>query len=293
MNIKEYLVERKGWVEAALSHSIDDSNVPETIRKSMLYSLEAGGKRLRPILVMAGAEAVGGTAERVLSAAVAVEMIHTFSLIHDDLPSMDDDSLRRGKPTNHVVFGEATAILAGDGLIAEAFYVLSEPRSGCDCRLQMETIRDIAAATGGRGMTGGQIIDMEAEGHLISESELNRLHICKTGALISASVQAGARLCNAKPEQLTLLGKYGDAIGLAFQIADDILDIEGDEKLLGKDIGSDEENEKSTYPAILGMDASKAKAVELVDQAVSLLSTFDHRAEPLRLIAKYIIERDR
>ena len=291
MDLKKYLNDRKSWVEAALTRSTCDESIPESLRNSMNYSLEAGGKRVRPVLVFAGAEAVGGTADSVMSAAVAMEMIHTFSLIHDDLPAMDDDSLRRGKPTNHKVFGDAIAILAGDGLLAEAFYVLADSKGVRDTKLLLDTIRDIAWATGGRGMTGGQVIDIDSTDKQIGEAQLTKLHLMKTGALLKTSVMAGARLAGANEEQLALFGKYGESVGLAFQIADDILDIEGDEALLGKDIGSDEGNSKSTYPAIIGLDASKRQATALMDQAIAAVKPFGAAAEPLELIAKYIVER--
>lgn len=291
MELRLYLEERRRWVEALLLSSIDDSAIPATLARAMRYSLEAGGKRLRPILVIAGAEAVGGTVDRVMPAAVALEMIHTFSLIHDDLPAMDDDSLRRGKPTNHKVYGEAMAILAGDGLLAEAFYVLTRSCDGIDPQSVLGTIHDIAWATGARGMTGGQAIDMEATGKRIGERELTTLHLSKTGALIKASCTAGARLCGASSSQLTSLTRYGEAIGLAFQITDDILDIVGDETEIGKDKGSDDAKGKSTYPAVIGIEASRSRAVALVDLAITSLASFDDRAEPLRLIARYVVER--
>ncbi len=293
MDFTRYIQERQQWLEAALSRSIEDEAIPEKLREAMKYSLEAGGKRLRPILTFAGAEAVGKTADSVMPVAVAIEMIHTFSLIHDDLPSMDDDSLRRGKPTNHKVFGEATAILAGDGLLAEAFFVLSDARRIMDPYLLLSTIHEIASATGGRGMTGGQIIDMQSTGKHIGEAQLARLHRYKTGALIKASVTSGARLCNASEEELSALGCYGEAVGLAFQIADDILDVEGKEDLIGKDVGSDKHKGKSTYPQVIGLDASRSQAKALVDQAVSAIKIFGDRAEPLKRIARYTIERNR
>jgi geranylgeranyl diphosphate synthase type II len=292
VDFKHYIDERTGWLEAALMRSIEDEAIPERLGEAMRYSLEAGGKRLRPILCFAGAESVGGSADKVMPVAVALEMIHTFSLIHDDLPAMDDDSLRRGKPTNHKVFGEAAAILAGDGLLAEAFYVLADAR-GVDSTMLIGTILDIARASGGRGMTGGQVIDMESTGKSIGEAQLAKLHRYKTGALIKASVTSGARLCGASENDIEALGRYGEAVGLAFQIADDILDVEGDQELIGKDVGSDQGQEKSTYPAIIGIDASKRQAEALVGQAIAAIESFDDRGEPLRLIAKYIIERNR
>ncbi len=291
MEIKKYLNEKKALVEKHLKLSIEDKTIPKTLRDAMAYSLDAGGKRIRPVLVFAGAEAVGGSPEKVLPAAVALEMIHTFSLIHDDLPAMDDDSMRRGKPTNHKVFGEATAILAGDGLLAEAFYVLSQ--GNFEPSLLVDVIRDIAFATGGRGMTGGQVLDMNSTGKKITEGELTDLHLKKTGALLVASATAGAKLCGADDRQMTCLSSYGQCVGLAFQIADDILDIEGDERLLGKDIGSDVENAKSTYPALIGLAESKRRAAELTEKAVLEASNFGDAGRPLALIARYIIERDR
>jgi len=293
MNLNNYLSEKKLLVENALLESIRDDAIPETLRKAMSYSLEAGGKRIRPILVLAGAEAVGGVASMVLPLAVAIEMIHTFSLIHDDLPAMDDDSLRRGKPTSHKVFGEANAILAGDGLLAEAFYVLADARGSARADLLLDVIRDVAAATGGRGMTGGQVIDMECTGRSVDEDTLMNLHSYKTGALLKVSVTSGAKLCGAGDEQLKALGSYGANIGLAFQIADDVLDVEGDQALLGKDVGSDEGNVKSTFPAVIGVEESRRKAAALIDQAISVLASFGEKAEPLRLIAEYIIEREK
>ncbi|MFH1829665.1 MAG: polyprenyl synthetase family protein [Pseudomonadota bacterium] len=293
MDFNRYIQERQQWLEAALTRSIDDEAIPERLREAMKYSLEAGGKRLRPILTFAGAEAVGSSADAVMPVAVAIEMIHTFSLIHDDLPCMDDDSLRRGKPTNHKVYGEATAILAGDGLLAEAFYVLSEARTSLDPYLLIDTIHDIALATGGRGMTGGQVIDMQSTGKSISEAALMRLHRYKTGALIKTSVTSGARLCGASKEHLDALSRYGESVGLAFQIADDILDVEGKEDLIGKDVGSDKHKGKSTYPQVIGLDASRSQAEALVNQAVSAIRIFGDKAEPLKRIARYTIERNK
>jgi len=291
MRVESYLTERRKLVEETLTQSLADDSIPVTLRKAMEYSLRAGGKRLRPILVIAGAEAVGGSAASVVPIASALEMIHTFSLVHDDLPAMDDDDLRRGKPTNHKVFGEATAILAGDGLLAEAFSVLSRVAHDSDPMLIIEVIRDIADATGARGMTGGQLIDMESVGAKLDETRLTHLHSMKTGRLITVSVTSGAKFCKAPASQVEALRRYGECIGLAFQIADDILDIEGSQEEIGKDVGSDMANNKATYPAIIGLEASRQKARMLVDRAVTALSIFDERADPLREIARYTIER--
>lgn len=293
MDLKTYIKERQTLVEEALCSSINDGATPVRLAEAMTYSLNAGGKRLRPVLVIAGAEAVGGSAVQVLPAAVAMEMIHTFSLIHDDLPSMDNDDLRRGKPTNHKVYGEAMAILAGDGLLAEAFAVLADRSRfpGTTDFTIVDVMRDIARATGPRGMTGGQVIDMESTGKKITPDELKKLHVHKTSRLITASVTAGARLAGANAEQISVLEKYGEVIGLAFQITDDILDIEGDQEELGKDIGSDVEHGKNTYPALIGMQESKKRAQQLVDEAIAALECFDEKAEPLRAIARYVVER--
>ena len=291
MDLTSYLQERKSLIEAELTRSLKDSEIPKTLRQAMTYSLEAGGKRLRPILTLAGAEAVGGSLENVLPIAVALEMIHTFSLIHDDLPAMDDDDLRRGKPTNHKVFGEAVAILAGDALLAEAFLMMTKRKESMPADRFMEVIHDIAIASGARGMTGGQVIDMEATGHEISEQSVEAIHRHKTGKLLTVSVVVGAKLSGASSLHLNALQKYGEAIGLAFQIADDILDLEGTEEEIGKDVRSDVSNAKATYPSIFGLEGARAKAKKLVDDAIGALETFDERAEPLRLLAHYIIER--
>ena len=291
MNLEKYLSDHKRLVEDMLLKYLADDGIPSTLRKSMEYSLSAGGKRLRPILVIAGAEAAGGSAKTVMPIACAIEMIHTFSLIHDDLPAMDDDGLRRGKPTNHKVFGEATAVLAGDGLLAEAFSVLASGAKDADPGLLVEIIKDIADAAGGRGMTGGQQIDMESADLKLTESALMKLHGLKTGRLFTVSAVSGAKYCGGTGPQISALKKYGECIGLAFQIADDVLDIEGNQDEIGKDVGSDIENNKATYPSIIGLEASKHKAAALADQAISALSVFDERADPLREIARYTIER--
>jgi geranylgeranyl diphosphate synthase type II len=289
MDIRRYMEEKKRLVESHLADSIEAADMPESLRESMLYSLNAGGKRIRPVLVFAGAEAVGGRAEDAMPAAICIEMIHTFSLIHDDLPAMDDDDLRRGKPTNHKVFGEAGAILAGDALLAEAFYVMAS--AGCDAKVVLGVLKDIASATGGRGMTGGQVIDIQSTSKRISEEALIRLHRNKTGSLLMAAATSGAKMCDAKTDEVEALASYGSDIGLAFQIVDDILDIEGDQTLLGKDIGSDVSNEKSTFPAIIGLAESKKRAASLIDRAISTVSRFGERALPLQGIAKFIVER--
>lgn len=289
-DLKSYLKDASSRVEAALEKFMPaDDAFPDTVHKSMRYSLFAGGKRIRPVLCLAGAEALGGDPATVLPVACAIEMIHTFSLIHDDLPAMDDDDFRRGKPTNHKVFGEAIAILAGDGLHAQAFIVLGQEKAGDPMQL-LDVIRDIADATGSRGMVGGQVVDMESEGKQLTLEQLGRLHALKTGRLIAVSVTSGAKLVSKDAAKIQKLQNYGDKVGLAFQIADDILDIEGGAEL-GKDIGSDVANNKATYPSLMGLERAKAYGNEVVAQALAELSDFGPQAEPLRAIAKYIVER--
>lgn len=291
MTIETYLAKNKEEIEKSLFDYLQDESIPSRLKEAMEYSLKAGGKRIRPILVIAGAEAVGGTAQEVMHIACALEMIHTFSLIHDDLPAMDNDDLRRGKPTNHKVFGEAAAILAGDALLAEAFYILSKPPFDCNLKQMLKIISDIAYATGARGMTGGQQIDMASTGKRLSEGELKHLHNLKTGRLITVSVTSGAKYCGASREKIEALEKYGKLIGLAFQIADDILDIEGSEEEMGKDLKSDLKKGKATFPSIVGLIRSKMMEKSLIEDAINVLSDFGKSADPLRGIARYVIER--
>ncbi|WP_224981427.1 polyprenyl synthetase family protein [Geomonas agri] len=292
MDLKEYLKQKCQLVDQALERYLPDANeLPASLHSAMRYSVFAGGKRVRPVLMLAASEAVGGSADAVMPAACAMEMIHTYSLIHDDLPAMDNDDFRRGNPTNHKVYGEATAILAGDALLTEAFILLSNGTGG-DPAARLRVIQEIAVASGSRGMVGGQVVDMESEGrHDVDLATLSYIHTHKTGALIRASVRCGAILGAATEEQFKSLTRYADAIGLAFQIADDILDVEGTTEELGKDAGSDQARGKATYPALMGLEASKARAHELVEIALDALATFDERAEPLRAIASYIVKR--
>jgi geranylgeranyl diphosphate synthase type II len=253
--------------------------------KAVAYSLNAGGKRVRPILALATAEALHEKPEKALPLACALEMIHTYSLVHDDLPAMDNDDLRRGQPTNHKVFGEAAAILAGDALLTKAFEVLTLGEG-----MTLEVIREVAQAAGVNGMVGGQMMDLEGEKRALSLPELERIHTHKTGALLRASVTSAARLCRADANSYENLARYGRSIGLAFQIADDVLDIEGGAEI-GKDVGSDLNKDKATYPKFLGLEASKKKAGELVEEALAALRGFDSEAEALREIARYIVKR--
>lgn len=293
MDLKEYLKLRCQLVDQALERFLPEgTELPAPLHGSMRYSVFAGGKRVRPVLLLAACEAVGGAVKSALPAACAMEMIHTYSLIHDDLPAMDNDDFRRGNPTNHKVYGEATAILAGDALLTEAFILLSGNGAGVDPAARLRVINEIAQASGSRGMVGGQMLDMESEGkHEIDLATLSYIHTHKTGALIRASVRAGAIIGGAGEAGFDALTRYADAVGLAFQIADDILDVEGTTEELGKDAGSDQARGKATYPALMGLEASKARANELVEMALGALSSFDERAEPLRAIASYIVKR--
>jgi len=283
-------------LERALDHLLPDATtLPARLHKAMRYAVLDGGKRIRPTLVYAGGMATGATQTRLDAPACAVELIHAYSLVHDDLPAMDDDDLRRGKPSCHRAFGEAYAILAGDALQSLAFQILAQedPQdTGAAIRLQM--IRTLALASGSRGMAGGQAIDLAATGQQLNIAELEDMHIHKTGALIRASVVLGAVCGNGVDSaQLARLDHYAKCIGLAFQIRDDILDVEGETETLGKNTGMDQHREKSTYPALIGLDAARERARELHADAIDSLSGFDENADPLRWISAYIIERER
>ncbi|MFZ3154086.1 (2E,6E)-farnesyl diphosphate synthase [Pseudomonas sp.] len=281
-------------VDAALE-TLLSSPCPELERlyAAMRYSLFNGGKRVRPLLVYAACEALGGEPARANAAACAVELIHAYSLVHDDLPAMDDDDLRRGQPTTHKAFDEACAILAGDGLQSLAFEVLSDAtHNPHDAELRLAMLSTLARAAGPAGMVGGQAIDLGSVGRRLDQSALEIMHRHKTGALIEASVQLGALASGqADDHALKALHTYARAIGLAFQVQDDILDVESDTATLGKTQGKDQAHDKPTYPALLGLDAAKAYALELRDQALHALRPFDQAAEPLRDLARYIVER--
>src|SRR6185369_605716 len=295
MDLKAYLKEQCARVDAALDTFLPkETELPHSVHKAMRYSVFAGGKRVRPILMLAACQAVGGDTERAIPAACAMEMIHTYSLIHDDLPAMDDDDFRRGNPTNHKVFGEAIAILAGDALLTEAFILLGSPeyaeKTGAERLLPV--IREIAWCAGSHGMVGGQVVDMESEGKRdVDLATVQYIHTHKTGALIKASVKSGALLGGADERQLSSITRFGEVIGLAFQIADDILDIEGSTEELGKDAGSDQARGKATYPAVIGIEESRRRAAELLDMAIESLDSIGEKANPLREIAKFIISR--
>ncbi len=295
MDLKKYLKEQCARIDAALDNYLPkETELPHSVHRAMRYSIFAGGKRVRPILTLAACQAVGGDTGRAVPAACAMEMIHTYSLIHDDLPAMDDDDFRRGNPTNHKVFGEAIAILAGDALLTEAFKMASDPRfsGGCDPAALLVVIHEIATCAGSYGMVGGQVIDMESEGRQdIDLATVQYIHTHKTGALIKASVVAGALLGGAAEQQLAAITRYGEAAGLAFQIADDILDIEGTTEEIGKDAGSDQARGKATYPALMGLSAAREEALSMMDEALGALEIFGAEADPLREIARYIVQR--
>ncbi|MDO8430835.1 MAG: polyprenyl synthetase family protein [Candidatus Binatus sp.] len=292
-DLDRYLKERAQLIDRELAASIDEPRgAAARLYEAMRYSLLAGGKRLRPVLVLASCEAVGGKIEAAMGLACAVEMIHTYSLIHDDLPCMDDDDFRRGRPTNHKVYGEAIATLAGDALLTDAFEVLvRKSPDSAEPRIVLETIAELANAAGSAGMVGGQVIDLLGEGKSKTIDELEELHAKKTGALFLASVRGGARLGGANESQIESLDAYARALGLAFQVVDDLLDVQGTPEQMGKRTQKDQERGKATYPAILGIERSVDLARELESRANRALKGFDAGAEPLRHLATFVVER--
>ncbi|HUL76101.1 MAG TPA: farnesyl diphosphate synthase [Vicinamibacteria bacterium] len=282
-------------VEEALDRSLPpESAWPATIHRAVRYSLFAGGKRIRPVLVLAAGEAVGGAREHSMPLACAVEMIHTYSLIHDDLPAMDDDDLRRGKPTSHKVFGEAIAILAGDALLTRAFHLLAEVPEGWDeerLRRRVRATAVLGEACGTIGLIGGQVMDLESEGQPTSASDLERLHRAKTGALLSACVRGGAILGGAGDEDLEPLSRYAAAVGLAFQVVDDVLDATEDAARLGKTAGKDEAARKATYVSVHGLEKARAMAVSLRDEALAAVLPLGPKGALLAAIARLVVDR--
>lgn len=294
MDIKHYLSSKKEMIDSFLDRSLPrEDPYPQEIYKAMRYSLFAGGKRLRPILALASFEALKEESPSILPIASALELIHTYSLIHDDLPSMDNDDLRRGKPANHKVFGEAIAILSGDALLTMAFSMMTDPftKNQIPAERLLRVVSEISLAAGDKGMVGGQVVDILSEDKEIDFKTLEYIHTHKTGALIRASVRVGGILAGAEEEELNALSTYGEAIGLAFQIIDDILDIEGTKEELGKGIGMDVSKGKNTYPYFLGIEGSKRKAKTLIEEALNALRIFDEKADPLRGIAEFILSR--
>ncbi|MEM5787498.1 MAG: polyprenyl synthetase family protein [Syntrophobacteraceae bacterium] len=292
-NLKSYLAQRKQMIDAALEKTFPlAAGLQKKVIEAARYSLFAGGKRLRPILCLAAADVAGGSLDPIIPAACALEMIHTYSLIHDDLPAMDNDDFRRGVPTNHKVFGEATAVLAGDALLTEAFEFLASCADyGIEPGRVLQVIRIAVKASGYRGMIGGQVIDLECENRKVDLATVEYMHIHKTGALLSSSLEIGAILGGGDEALVKSMRDFGHHLGLAFQITDDLLDVEGDATLMGKQPGSDAAKKKMTYPALLGLVQSKEAAAEHVDRALDALGSFGESAEPLRAVALYLLVR--
>ncbi len=292
MDLDRYLKHHRQRVEEALDRWVPSADAqPQRLNAAIRHSLMGSGKRLRPILVLAATEAVGGDWQRVLTFACALECIHTYSLIHDDLPAMDDDDLRRGRPTCHKQFDEATAILAGDALLTLAFELASQPVPGIDPAVQLPVIAQLAGDAGIHGMVGGQMLDMLGEKKTLNLEELQTIHRHKTGALIRTSCVAGARLGGGDETASQHLQRYGEAIGLAFQITDDILDETGDSQLMGKATGQDRESGKATYPRLMGLERARREADRMVERALESLAPFSSGADPLRALARFILTR--
>lgn len=291
VNFKAEWKKRADLVEEELLREL--KKVPaydETLEKAMEYSLMAGGKRLRPVLLMAAADAVGKDGAAFLTTGCAIEMIHTYSLIHDDLPAMDNDDYRRGKPTNHKVFGDGIAVLAGDALLTLAFEVMLR-QEGAAPETLVTVVSEMSRAAGPYGMVGGQVLDLEGEGRRLDLAALRKIHMGKTGALFCAAIRSGAILAGAKEEELAALTLYAERFGLAFQITDDILDVTGDEAAIGKPVGSDVRNEKATYVTLTSLEEAKKLAEDAVDEAVAALDIFGERAAFLRDLALFLLGR--
>jgi len=293
MNLKAYLRSRRKEIDRALDHYLPKPNVkPATLHKAMRYSLFAGGKRLRPILCLAAAEACRGKVSNALPLACALECIHTYSLVHDDLPSMDNDDYRRGRPTCHRVFGDGIAVLAGDALLTIAFEIVSsaKPTPRYDMSI---LLREIAVAAGSQKLIAGQVADLEAEGRKVKRNQLRFIHGNKTAAILKSSVRLGAMSANADAKKLRAVTQFGHGLGLAFQVIDDILDVTQSSEILGKSAGKDIAAKKATYPAVIGLEKSRAEARRLTRQAHNALSLFrDAEAEPLHCLANYLLERE-
>jgi geranylgeranyl diphosphate synthase type II len=287
-DIENYLKERRALIDRSLDRYLKESKErPKTIHKAMRYGLFSGGKRLRPILTLAAGELFGGRQKALLPFACALEMIHVYSLIHDDLPALDDDDLRRGEPANHKMFGEGIALLAGDALLTEAFHLMSRPQVArlLEPGAILELIHEISRAAGVGGMVGGQAVDLEAEGREVDVATIEYIHVLKTGALILASVRIGATIAGAAPKEMRQVTRYARLLGLAFQIADDIMD-------MADHAGGDGKGgKKATYPAVVGIAAAKSRARELLSQCLKEIEVFGKKADPLRGIARIIVER--
>ncbi|HLR80712.1 MAG TPA: farnesyl diphosphate synthase [Bacillota bacterium] len=289
--LQQYISDKQKMIQAEITNYFRGLNIPNTLKESMLYSLEAGGKRLRPVLMIASYEAYGEDVKKVISSAIALEMIHTYSLIHDDLPAMDDDDYRRGKLTNHKVFDEATAILAGDALLTYSFEIVANDPLLED-KQKVEIITRLAESSGPKGMVAGQILDLEAEKKEVSLEELERIHTYKTGELIKFAIYTGAYLGNASRQQLAHLKDFAYYLGLIFQVQDDILDIVGDEEKIGKAIGSDLDNHKSTYPNLLGLEGAMQQKDIYVEQAKECLKKAKANHSYLLGLVDHFSQRD-
>lgn len=291
MTVNDFLISRKQTIEEVLPLYIKNLSTPQILKDSMLYSLEAGGKRLRPVLVLALLHTYNKPENMGLATACAIEMIHTYSLVHDDLPCMDDDDLRRGKPTNHKVFGEAIAVLAGDGLLTQSFsLIVNDPTVSIEKKLRL--VAELVKSAGVEGMVGGQVTDMEGEAKVLSLEELQSIHENKTAKLLGFSILAGAILADAPEKDIEKLKEFSYHLGIAFQIRDDILDIEGSQDKIGKPVGSDTLNEKTTYPSILSMQGAKDKLQDHIMEAKELLQHLTTKAELLEQICDLIAKRD-
>ena len=288
-----YLKDRAALIERALAGLVSiHGGLEARLFEAMRYSLLDGGKRLRPILALASCEAVGGKIDDAMNFACAIEMIHTYSLVHDDLPSMDNDDLRHGKPANHKVYGDAIATLAGDALLTDAFGVIARsPLAATSPQVVLQIIAELSDAAGSGGMVAGQVVDLLGEGRTMNLEQLEYLHSKKTGALFLASVRGGGRLGHATEPQLESLTKYAQALGLSFQVIDDLLDVESSTEQMGKRTNKDQAAGKNTYPALMGIEQSRQLARDLESRANAALASFDHRAEPLRAIASFVVER--
>ncbi len=286
-----YLKLSRDRVEIALDASMGPER-PESLRDAMRYSLLAGGKRLRPILCLAACELVGGSSELAMPTAVALEMIHTMSLIHDDLPAMDNDDLRRGRPTNHKVYGDAMAILAGDAMLSRAFEMVAVRSANVPADRLLRVVGELALVSGAPGLVGGQVVDLESEGQAVDLETLEYIHLHKTAALLRACVVTGALIGGANDDQLQAMRTYANGIGLAFQIIDDILDVTASSEVLGKTAGKDLLADKTTYPKLLGLDASREKALQLVRDSKAALEPWRDKAAPLLALADYVASRD-
>ena len=293
-NVHDYLKDRKSLIDRTLDRYLRECKKhPQTLYQAMHYGVFSGGKRLRPILTLAAGELFGGKHKLLLPFACALELIHAYSIIHDDLPALDNDDLRRGELASHKIFGEGVALLAGDALLTEAFHLMSRPQvvHALEPSLILELIHEISHGAGVGGMVGGQVVDLEAEGREVNIAAVEYIHVRKTGALILTAARVGARIGGATPKEMLRISRYSEFLGLAFQIADDLLDAEGSTSEAGRAEARDKERMKATYPSIVGLAAAKARVRELLENCLKEIELFGKDAEPLRGIAHYVVER--